>query len=107
VEYSKRRKKYFMTGDDRLDAKIHELVSETGQGENADLVEEVMATALKTYHDKLNRGDMKILNTAIRELRYSLHIFEPGNNVPHSSILYYQAQSRLGKSLRIVEMCCF
>lgn len=65
------------TGNPKLDALIHQLVHEVGQGQNADLVEEMIATALKVYEEKLDRGDMKIINTAIKELRHSLHVFEP------------------------------
>lgn len=65
------------TGNPRLDTLIHQLVHESGQGENADLVEEMMATILRIYKEGLGRGDMKIINTSIRELRHSLHIFEP------------------------------
>ena len=65
------------TGDPKLDALIHQLVHEAGQGQNADLVEEMITTALGAYRDGLGRGDVKIINTAIKELRYSLHVFEP------------------------------
>ena len=65
------------TGDPKLDVLIHGLIHQAGQGENADLVEEMVSTALKIYEDKLNRGDLKIINTAVRELRYSLKVFEP------------------------------
>lgn len=65
------------TGNPKLDTMIHELIHHAGPGDNADLVEEMIVTALKTYADKLDRGDMKILNTAIRELRESLKVFEP------------------------------
>lgn len=65
------------TGNPKLDALIHGLVHEAGQGQNADLVEELIGTALRAYADGLDRGDMKIINTAVKELRYSLHVFEP------------------------------
>ena len=48
-----------------------------GPGENADLVEELISSAIGVYRDGLERGDMKIINTAVKELRRSLHVFEP------------------------------
>lgn len=67
----------FHTGNEKLDQLIHELIQESGSGENADLAGEIIITALRAYNDALNRGDMKILNTALKELRMSLHVFEP------------------------------
>ena len=36
----------------------------------------MIATTLQVYKDALDRGDMKIINTAILELRHSLHVYE-------------------------------
>ena len=65
------------TGDPRIDALIRQLVRDIGPGENADLVEELISSAIGVYRDGLERGDMKIINTAVKELRRSLHVFEP------------------------------
>lgn len=67
----------YQTGNPKLDRLIHELIRQAGPGANADLAEELIVTALKIHTNKLDRGDMKILNTAMKELRYSLKIFEP------------------------------
>jgi len=56
---------------------IHELIHQAGSGNNADLVEEIIITAMKIYSDNLDRGDIKIINTSMRELRDSLKVFEP------------------------------
>ncbi len=76
-----KKKEFSRTGDPKLDMLVHELIHRSGPGENADLVEEIFATALKVYSDKLNRGDLKILNTALRELRDSLKTFEPYRSI--------------------------
>lgn len=65
------------TGSPKLDTMIHELVHESGPGSHGDIVEEMIITALKAYGDHLNRGDIKIINTAIKELRQSLKSFSP------------------------------
>lgn len=77
MDSSSRGNIQYRTGDPKLDRLIHELVHLAGPGENADLVEEIVATALKVYSEGLDRGDIKMLNTALRELRDSLKVFEP------------------------------
>lgn len=74
-EFLKRRQPY-QTGNSKLDQLIHELIHQSGPGANADLAEELIVTALKVYADKLDRGDMKMINTAMKELRLSLKVFE-------------------------------
>ncbi len=44
--------------------------------DNRDLVREMIVTALKTEFSQLDRGDVKILNRALRELRYGFRIFK-------------------------------
>jgi uncharacterized protein (TIGR00730 family) len=44
--------------------------------DNADLVRQMVVTALKTHHSQLERGDVKILARALRELRYGFRIFK-------------------------------
>ncbi len=66
----------YQIGNPKLDQLIHELIHQAGPGTNADLAEELIVTALKVHMDNLDRGDMKMLNTALKELRHSLKIFE-------------------------------
>ncbi len=42
-----------------------------------DLVRDIIRTALKILKDNTDRGDVKIMNTALKELRYSFLVFEP------------------------------
>ena len=70
------RHESYQTGNAKLDQLIHELIHQAGPGANADLVEELIVTALKVHADKLDRGDMKMLNVTMKELRHSLKIFE-------------------------------
>lgn len=67
----------YITGNPKLDTLIHELVHEAGVGSHGDIVEEMIVSAIKVYTDNMNRGDIKIINTAIKELRQSLKSFSP------------------------------
>jgi hypothetical protein len=64
--------------DAQIDQLVADIVSETeGLTENADLVREIVVSGLKVIKDKTNRGDVKMMNTALKELRYSSLVFQP------------------------------
>src|SRR5437588_917997 len=44
---------------------------------NEQLVQQIKETADKLIRDQANRGDIKLLNTALKELRYAFKIFAP------------------------------
>ena len=67
--------------DARIDQLVAGVVSETeGLTENSDLVREIVVSALKVVNDKTNRGDVRMMNTALKELRYSSLVFQPFSN---------------------------
>src|SRR6516225_8648137 len=41
------------------------------------LIQQIKETADKLIRDKANRGDIKLLNTALKELRYAFKVFAP------------------------------
>lgn len=52
---------------------IQHLIAETGGAHDADLLAEFVATVLRTRD--LDRGDLKLMHRAVRELRYALSVF--------------------------------
>lgn len=69
-------------GDPELDGRIAELVERTGEGANADLIAEIIATSLKLYRDQPDRGELKLFNTALKEMRYSALVFGGYRDIP-------------------------
>src|SRR5438093_4023263 len=63
--------------DAELKRRIEELIAYKGGGHNPDLVEDVVENALKLLHDVEDRGDVRVIQTAIRELRYAFKLFAP------------------------------
>ncbi|MCH7813233.1 MAG: LOG family protein [Planctomycetes bacterium] len=55
-------------------------------GSDHDLLGEMMVTICRLARDGCGRGELKILNTAMKELRYGFKIFEPYSEVPKVSI---------------------
>ena len=77
----------YRTGHDDLDARIAELVEAAGvPGDDADLIFEMITSAVRMGRDGADRGDLKLVNAALKELRYSFLVFEPYVGVPKVSI---------------------
>src|SRR5438132_12672936 len=77
------------------------------------LVQQLKETADKLIRDQANRGDIKLLNTALKELRYAFKVFAPYRNrrkvtvfgsarLPPNHPAYHQA---VQFSRKIVEDC--
>lgn len=64
-------------GDAELKRHIQELIAFKGGSHNADLVEDIIETSLKLLHDVKDRGDVRVMQTAMRELRYAFKLFAP------------------------------
>ena len=67
----------YRTGDAELDAAVAELVTRADATEHPDLVFELIVSALRLAQDRASRGDLKIANSALKEMRYAFHVFEP------------------------------
>jgi hypothetical protein len=62
------------------------LIGELRRLSEGDLVGEIVETALKLLHDQINRGDVKLINKAMKEIRYALKVFSPYHQVRKISI---------------------
>src|SRR5213596_2790446 len=64
-----------------LKRRIEELIAGKGGGHDSDLVADVVENALKLLHDVEDRGDVRVIQTAVRELRYAFKLFAPHEDV--------------------------
>jgi len=62
-------------GNEELNERLRSLVADTSDNHNQDLIEELIVTALKMHRDGATRGDLKLINTALKEMRYSNLVF--------------------------------
>jgi uncharacterized protein (TIGR00730 family) len=67
----------YRTGDDALDAEVAALVEQVSDPADADLIFELVASALRLARDSADRGDLKIANAALKEMRHAFHVFAP------------------------------
>jgi hypothetical protein len=63
--------------DAELKRRIQDLIAYKGGGHNEDLVVDVIENALKLLKDVEHRGDVRVIQTAVRELRYAFKLFAP------------------------------
>ncbi len=63
--------------DAEIHKRIEELIRLKGGGHNEPLIADIIESALKMLRDVEDRGDVRIVQTAIRELRYAFRLFEP------------------------------
>ncbi len=67
----------YRTGDERLDAKISDLVEALGPTVDRRMVFETVVSALLLGREALDRGDLKLANNALKELRHAFAVFTP------------------------------
>ncbi len=78
----------------KRDAAIEALLKEFAPSEHHDLLAQMMVTVCRTARDQAGRGELKILNTALKELRYAFKIFAPYGDTPKVTIF---GSSRTGE----------
>jgi len=63
--------------DPELTRRIQELIKYKGGGHNEEGVADIIENALKILNDVKDTGDVRVIQTAVRELRYAFRIFAP------------------------------
>ena len=63
--------------DTELKRRIEELIAHKGGGYNEDSVADIIENALKLLTDVKDSGDVRVIQTAVRELRYAFKLFAP------------------------------
>ena len=62
-------------GNPELDALVAELIERAAENGDTDLITEMVVTALKLHRDRAERGDLRLINAALKEMRYSALVF--------------------------------
>ncbi len=65
----------YSSGDKGLDAKIAALVEATGVSNDSDLLTEMLASCFRVARDRSHRGEMKLVNAALKEFAYAFKVF--------------------------------
>ncbi|MAL67407.1 MAG: TIGR00730 family Rossman fold protein [Actinomycetota bacterium] len=75
----------YRTGDDELDTEIISLLRHVDEADR-ELVFEMIVTALRLSREDNDRGDLKLVTAAMKELRYSFEVFGPYRDTPKCTI---------------------
>lgn len=99
----------YRSGDRKLDAAIAELADAAQVDVHRDLLFEMIVSALRLTRENDDRGDIKLINAALKELRYSMGVFAPYKDTRKLSIFgsartptdhpNYQAAVQLGAAI--------
>ncbi|MCK9430354.1 MAG: TIGR00730 family Rossman fold protein, partial [Candidatus Omnitrophica bacterium] len=84
----------YEVGDPAIDSLISELVRKTGPAETENLLREILTTTVKLGKESNDKGDLKLVNNALKELRYSFKIFSPYREIK-KVIIFGSARSKV------------
>jgi uncharacterized protein (TIGR00730 family) len=76
----------YRTGDAELDRRVEELIDALPVDRNADLIFELVTSAIRLAQDGASRGDLKVANASLKELRYAFQVFAPYRAARKASI---------------------
>ena len=77
----RRMPKEYEVGDAAVDKLINELVKQCGPNASSDILKEIITTVVKLGRESSDKGDLKLVNNALKELRYSFRVFAPYRDV--------------------------
>ena len=76
----------YRTGHSQLDEDIAKLIDDADLRTDTDLLFEMIVTSMRMGLEDVDRADLKLVNAALKELRYSFHVFGPYEGVPKCAI---------------------
>jgi len=87
---SQDRRRRYEIGDPELDALLETLLeraqAKLGPGDDAESLRQLAVTALRLLRDGTPRGEVKLLNSALKELRHAFRVFAPYRAVRKVSV---------------------
>ena len=86
VGETRRVRRRYRTGDEGLDAKIAKLIEASGISSDSDLVAEMITSCFRVARDRSDRGEMKLVNAALKEFAYAFKVFKAYRGVRKVSI---------------------
>jgi uncharacterized protein (TIGR00730 family) len=76
----------YRTGNEGLDRTIAALVESAGVSPDEDLIFEMIVSAVRMGREAADRGELKLVSAALKELRYSFLVFDPYTEARKASI---------------------
>jgi uncharacterized protein (TIGR00730 family) len=95
--------KDYQVGNKRADDLISEIVSLCSQGRTDELLSEILTSAVKLGMESHDKGDLKLVNNSLKELRYSFKIFSPYRNIKKVIIFGSARSARTSTEYKMAE----
>ena len=76
-----RPKRRYRVGDRKAEELIDELVASFAKPGREDFLREILTTAVKVGMEQFDEGNLKLINTSLKELRYAFKILSPYRKV--------------------------
>ncbi|MDP3791763.1 MAG: TIGR00730 family Rossman fold protein [Candidatus Omnitrophota bacterium] len=89
----KKMPKEYEIGDKNVDNLINELAKNCCSADTERLIHEILTTAVKLGKESGDKGDLKLVNNTLKELRYSFKIFTPYRSIK-KVIIFGSARSK-------------
>ncbi len=87
----------YLTGKREIDELITRLTALSSQPATASLLKEILTSAVGLGMESRETGDLKLVNTALKELRYSFKVFSPYREV-RKAIIFGSARSDISSA---------
>ena len=78
--------RHYRTGDDGLDDLIEALATAGGRTTDLDLIAELLVTSTRLGRENVDRGELKLVNSALKELRHAFAVFAPYRHVRKATV---------------------
>jgi len=85
--------KEYKVGEEPIDSLIDQITKFCAPVETEHLLHEIFTTIVKLGKESVDKGDLKLVNNTLKELRYSFKIFSPHRNVK-KVIIFGSARSQ-------------
>ncbi len=93
----KKPSKEYEVGDKTVDSLIDELAKRSGSAGTESLLREILTTVIKLGLESSDKGDLKLANNTLKELRYSFKIFSPYRTIK-KVVVFGSARSKKGSA---------
>jgi len=84
MNHHRRRRRYELRHaelNDQIEALVTKAQEIYGELDEAELIRQMIVSAVRFVRDRTKRGDLKLINNAFKELRHALYVFEPYSSV--------------------------
>ncbi len=71
----------YTTHDLAIDAQLTDLVAKLPDPQDRDILREILVSGYRLGADNASTGDLKIINAALKELRYAFRVFHPYRHI--------------------------